>query len=109
MGWVKGQPSPNPRGRPPAGQSLAERIRRAVDKHQIVARLVKMATTDGDPNQFAAVRLMLEYSLGKPVALQQDISVGTQEIRVVYVDAPPEHMQPTTDLMLPISEYKALE
>lgn len=65
-----GAPSLNPKGRPPRGQSLAERVRRRVDVDELIDGLANIAA---DPaakhaDRIAAAREILDRGYGKALA-----------------------------------------
>lgn len=74
--WVKGGPSPNPKGRPKGPQALTEIIRRTADKEAMVANLQRLAL--GQP--------MYHYrdASGKTCCTGSAPPEGATDIREVY-------------------------
>jgi hypothetical protein len=82
----------NPRGRPPAGWSLAELIRTALtpEKRKLVAeRAVQMAITEGPTDAIRAMEWLAKH--GWPDEMKGAVNIGVQgkqtAIEVVFTDA----------------------
>lgn len=74
--WKKGQPSPNPNGRPKKGYSISETIREMMDeqpeiKKALGSKIIE-AAVKGD---IAAIKLIWSYMDGMP---KQSMDVGVE-------------------------------
>jgi len=97
MKWIKGR-SGNPRGRPPRPRSLAAALR-ALERKRNQAGLSNaraLAATLWDlalAGDLAAIRLILEYSIGKPAAIQ--ITTQTSDAKTYISISPDDWPDPT--------------
>ena len=86
--------SGNPKGRPPGGTSLAERLRAKCgdDGGALVDKLYNIAMDDEQPTrlQIDAAKVLLERGFGKP---PQEVHVKTGGLS----DVTPEQVQSTSD------------
>lgn len=66
----KGKPSLNPRGRPPSGSSLAEKIRETIEPEEIVACVASvMRNSFKSADRLAAAKFLSEFGWSKPPSL----------------------------------------
>ena len=92
MSWKKGQ-SGNPRGRPKRGQTFADEIRRQAQlrdpesRKTARQRLVARLFADAIEGDVAAARTLLEWSDGKPAAIQ--IGIQSDDAKL-YVTISPD-------------------
>ena len=91
--WKPGQ-SGNPKGRPPAGMSMAETLRRELEelgppnkktgervtKRELIMRMLITLATAGDEK---AIKMVLDFTTSKPaIDLNQNI-IGAMNVTVV--------------------------
>jgi hypothetical protein len=102
MAWTKGQ-SGNPAGRPRLGGSFAEKIRRKIEKHRILDKLVQIANDTAHPQQIQAIRILLEHGYGKPVTPVHALGQHTEHVEIVFRHEPlppthPPQLNPPIDV-----------
>jgi len=85
--WTKGKFG-NPLGRPRRGQTITALLEQRLDKEQFVSKLIALAS--GGPGidattQLSAMRLILNYVDGLPIAKIEAEGGETVNIKVTYV------------------------
>jgi hypothetical protein len=86
--WAKGK-SGNPAGRPRGERTITALLEKRLDKEGFVAKLIGMANGEGklDPAiQLSAMKLILGYIEGLPIARAEVQGGEGIEIKVLYVN-----------------------
>ena len=86
--WKKGDPSPNPSGRPKENVEFLARCKSAVDKYVIDAWLVEVEHFG--PNWMKASELLAAYGYGKPTQRLEHTGADGKPIETIQKKDPDE-------------------